>query len=142
MPWKAAYRLARSIMKGKKRFVLGASGHIAGVINPPAKKKRSHWTNDTLPADAEAWFAGATEHAGQLVARLVGLAEAAGRQAGRRAEGAGQPQVQADRAGARPLRQAEGLSAAVTDGLERAFRANPVDDSAPLGEPPDHKPRR
>jgi polyhydroxyalkanoate synthase len=44
--------------------VLGASGHIAGVINPPAKGKRSHWTNDKLPASADAWFDGATEHPG------------------------------------------------------------------------------
>jgi polyhydroxyalkanoate synthase len=60
VPWKAAYASTR-IMSGKKRFVLGASGHIAGVINPPAKKKRNYWTNDALPADADAWLAGATE---------------------------------------------------------------------------------
>ena len=63
VPWQAAYA-STQIVEGKKRFVLGASGHIAGVINPPAKKKRSHWTNDKLPADAEAWFEGATEHPG------------------------------------------------------------------------------
>ena len=56
-------------LPGKKRFVMGASGHIAGVINPPAKKKRSYWTNDTLPANtfpaAHAdWVTDATEHAG------------------------------------------------------------------------------
>ena len=60
VPWKAAYASTR-IMSGKKRFVLGASGHIAGVINPPAKKKRNYWTNNSLPADAEAWLDGATE---------------------------------------------------------------------------------
>ena len=63
VPWKAAYASTR-IMSGKKRFVLGASGHIAGVINPPAKKKRNYWTNDALPADADAWLDGATETPG------------------------------------------------------------------------------
>ncbi|MBT9488772.1 MAG: class I poly(R)-hydroxyalkanoic acid synthase [Rubrivivax sp.] len=63
VPWKAAYASTR-VLKGKKRFVLGASGHIAGVINPPAKGKRSHWISNSLPADAEAWFDSATEHPG------------------------------------------------------------------------------
>jgi polyhydroxyalkanoate synthase len=63
VPWKAAYASTR-LLKGKKRFVLGASGHIAGVINPPAKGKRSHWIGNSLPADAESWFDAATEHQG------------------------------------------------------------------------------
>ena len=58
VPWKAAYK-STAILSGPKRFVLGASGHIAGVINPPAKKKRNHWTNEALPADPDAWLAGA-----------------------------------------------------------------------------------
>ena len=60
VPWTAAYRSV-ALFKGKRRFVLGASGHIAGVVNPPAAGKRSHWTNSRLPSDAEAWFQGAQE---------------------------------------------------------------------------------
>jgi polyhydroxyalkanoate synthase len=63
VPWTAAYRSV-PLFKGKRTFVLGASGHIAGVINPPSKGKRSHWTNDKLPESAESWFDGATEHPG------------------------------------------------------------------------------
>ncbi len=60
VPWNAAY-LSTALFKGKKRFALGASGHIAGVINPAAKNKRNYWTNDSLPASAAQWFDGATE---------------------------------------------------------------------------------
>ncbi len=63
VPWTAAYRSV-PLMKGKVRFTLGASGHIAGVINPASKGKRSHWTNSRLPDSAEAWFDSATEHPG------------------------------------------------------------------------------
>jgi polyhydroxyalkanoate synthase len=65
VPWDGAYRNTQ-VLKGKKRFVLGASGHIAGVINPPAKKKRSHWVADAsaFPKQANAWFDKAGEHAG------------------------------------------------------------------------------
>ena len=63
VPWKGAYG-STAVFKGKKRFVLGASGHIAGVINPPKAGKRSHWVNDKLPVRAEAWFDGAKEVAG------------------------------------------------------------------------------
>jgi polyhydroxyalkanoate synthase subunit PhaC len=60
VPWQGAYA-STQLLKGKKRFALGASGHIAGVINPPAAGKRSHWLNDKLPASAEDWLAGAQE---------------------------------------------------------------------------------
>jgi polyhydroxyalkanoate synthase len=65
VPWEGAYR-STAVLKGKLRFVLGASGHIAGVINPPAKKKRSHWvgTGDVLPKDPQQWFGAAQEHPG------------------------------------------------------------------------------
>ena len=63
VPWTAAYA-SMPLIKGKKQFVLGASGHIAGVINPPAKGKRSYWTNSSVPATADDWLAGATEHPG------------------------------------------------------------------------------
>jgi polyhydroxyalkanoate synthase len=60
VPWKTSY-LGRGLLGGKTTFVLGASGHIAGVINPAAKNKRSHWVSDAEVADPEEWLAGATE---------------------------------------------------------------------------------
>jgi polyhydroxyalkanoate synthase len=63
VPIAGAYASTRHL-PGKKRFVMGASGHIAGVINPPSKNKRSYWTNDKLPETVEEWIAGAKEHPG------------------------------------------------------------------------------
>jgi polyhydroxyalkanoate synthase subunit PhaC len=62
-PWKSTYR-GTQLLGGKKRSVLAASGHIAGVVNPPEGGKYSHWINEQLPPDPEAWFHGATEMAG------------------------------------------------------------------------------
>jgi polyhydroxyalkanoate synthase subunit PhaC len=63
VPWKSAYR-TKDIMGASPRFVLAASGHVAGVINPPAKKKRSHWLNDDLDCDATDWLDLAKEQPG------------------------------------------------------------------------------
>ncbi|MCA3287282.1 MAG: class I poly(R)-hydroxyalkanoic acid synthase [Roseomonas sp.] len=62
-PWASTYR-ATQTYTGDIRFVLAASGHIAGVVNPPDAGKYSHWVNTTLPADPEAWLASSTELAG------------------------------------------------------------------------------
>lgn len=65
VPWQSAY-LSRGLIGGQSTFVLGASGHIAGVINPPAKNRRSYWrvAKDNAKRDAEAWQQSATEHQG------------------------------------------------------------------------------
>ncbi|NIF51484.1 MULTISPECIES: class I poly(R)-hydroxyalkanoic acid synthase [Burkholderiaceae] len=64
VPWQTAYASV-PLLSGPLKFVLGASGHIAGVINPPAKKKRSFWRLETeekmLPETANEWFDAATE---------------------------------------------------------------------------------
>jgi polyhydroxyalkanoate synthase len=62
-PWKSTYRTTQ-IFAGPVRFVLAASGHIAGVVNPPESGKYSHWVNEELPPEPDAWFKGATELAG------------------------------------------------------------------------------
>jgi polyhydroxyalkanoate synthase subunit PhaC len=62
-PWKTTYKGAR-YLKGPVRFVLGGSGHIAGIVNPPAAKKYHYWTNDSLSPTPEDWFAGATQRPG------------------------------------------------------------------------------
>jgi polyhydroxyalkanoate synthase len=62
-PWKTTYMGAR-YLKGPVRFVLGGSGHIAGIVNPPSAKKYHYWSNDSLPETAEKWFEGATQRPG------------------------------------------------------------------------------
>ena len=64
VPWRSAYRTLNLLGGTDKQFVLGASGHIAGVVNPAAKKRRSHWVGKPYPADAEEWFSKAQEHPG------------------------------------------------------------------------------
>ncbi|MHC8326909.1 class I poly(R)-hydroxyalkanoic acid synthase [Pseudomonas sp. LB1P83] len=63
VPWRSAYA-STQLLSGTKRFVLGASGHIAGVINPPAREKRHYWTNNRVSKNPETWFMNAQEHAG------------------------------------------------------------------------------
>ncbi len=62
-PWMSTYA-ATNLYAGPVTFTLAASGHIAGVVNPPAAGKYSYWTNPESPASPDDWLAGATEHAG------------------------------------------------------------------------------
>jgi polyhydroxyalkanoate synthase subunit PhaC len=62
-PWKSTYA-ATQLYKGPVRFTLAASGHIAGVVNPPAAQKYSHWTNDKNPPTPEEWLKTAKEKPG------------------------------------------------------------------------------
>ena len=63
VPWKTAYA-STQILQGRQTFVLGASGHIAGVVNPASRDKRNYWTDGTASADADTWLAGATSQPG------------------------------------------------------------------------------
>lgn len=57
-PWKATYP-ATQLFAGPVTFVLGGSGHIAGIVNPPAKKKYGYWTSRDRAPDPDAWLEGA-----------------------------------------------------------------------------------
>ncbi|WP_445158148.1 class I poly(R)-hydroxyalkanoic acid synthase [Halomonas sp. E14] len=61
--WNSTYYGAL-LPKGPVTFVLGGSGHIAGVVNPPHKNKYGYWTNDSLPETHEAWLEGAKANEG------------------------------------------------------------------------------
>jgi polyhydroxyalkanoate synthase len=62
-PWQTTYKGAQ-YLGGAARFVLGGSGHIAGIVNPPGAKKYHYWVNDALPATAEEWFKAAQQKPG------------------------------------------------------------------------------
>jgi len=65
VPWKTAYVSAR-LLSGDTRFVLAASGHIAGVINPVSRNRRNYWlpVDSDLEVDPDTWFSGAVEKPG------------------------------------------------------------------------------
>jgi polyhydroxyalkanoate synthase len=63
VPWRTAYATTQ-LITGPLRFVLGASGHVAGIVNPPAANRRSHRSAGQLTRSADDWFAGATEKPG------------------------------------------------------------------------------
>lgn len=62
-PWKATYQ-GTQLLGGDCTFTLAASGHIAGVVNPPEKKKYCYWTNGNTPDEAEDWLSPATQNDG------------------------------------------------------------------------------
>jgi polyhydroxyalkanoate synthase len=62
-PWRSTFAGTR-LVSGPVRFVLGASGHVAGVINPPSAKKYGYWTRKTLADDPESWLEDATYREG------------------------------------------------------------------------------
>ena len=62
-PWRSTYA-GVNLVSGPRRFVLGASGHVAGVINPPSANKYGYWTSQSYTAAPESWLEGATYHEG------------------------------------------------------------------------------
>ena len=63
VPWRTAYRTTQ-LVGGDTRFVLGASGHVAGVVNPASRNRRSYWTGANPRMDADSWLAAADEKRG------------------------------------------------------------------------------
>ncbi len=62
--WKDVYRGVQKMGSRSKTFIVGQSGHIAGIVNPPSKKKYGHYTNADLKGTADEWFEGAEFHEG------------------------------------------------------------------------------
>lgn len=61
--WNSTYKGAQ-LFKGDVKFVLGGSGHIAGVVNPPSADKYGYWTNPKLDESSDSWFKDAQRHEG------------------------------------------------------------------------------
>ncbi len=98
-PFRSVYKTT-GLMKGPIRFIIAGSGHIAGVINPPAAHKYQYWTNDKLPATIDEWQAGATEHPGSWWGDWDGwLSKLSGKKVPARKPGGGKLKVLGDAPG-------------------------------------------
>jgi polyhydroxyalkanoate synthase len=88
-PWLATYKGAKRF-PGAVRFVLGGSGHVAGVVNPPAANKYGYWTNPRLAEDPEQWLKGASQHPGSWWTDWAGwIAQHGGEKVAQRIPGTG-----------------------------------------------------
>lgn len=100
--WKGTYE-GSQLFSGKNRFVLGGSGHIAGVVNPPAANKYGYWTNEELPKSADDWYKGATQNPGSWWTDWQSWVEGQGKEKGQtidaRQPGAGKLSVIEDAPG-------------------------------------------
>ena len=104
---------------GPKRFVLAGSGHIAGVVNPPAAQKYQYWVNDKPSATRSMQFVDGRDGAqGQLVARLARLAQGAGRR-----DGEGRGRARPARASSRRSRMRRGAMSKRADALTHSAGA-------------------
>ncbi len=106
VPWKSAY-LSKGLIGRDPRFVLAASGHVAGVINPPSRNKRSYWTQGRSERRCRGLAGKGRGEAGKLVARLGRLDETPFERDGLCPNTAGQCQLSDDRKGAREVREAK-----------------------------------
>jgi polyhydroxyalkanoate synthase len=62
--WKASYRGVQKMGSKDRTFIVSQSGHIAGIVNPPSKKKYGHYTNEDFTLPPEEWMAQAEFHEG------------------------------------------------------------------------------
>ncbi len=87
-PWKNCYRGVQQMGGRSRSFIVTQSGHIAGIVNPPGKKKYGHYTNDDLRLDADDWLEGAAFHEGSWWPRWEGwLRKRSGKRIAARASG-------------------------------------------------------
>ena len=103
VPWQSAFR-SKDLMGRDPRFVLAASGHVAGVINPPARNRRSYWVNDNRDCEANDWLDGAEEKPGSWWPDWDGWMKSHSSGSMQAPTELGSATFRGDRAGARPIR--------------------------------------
>ncbi len=107
VPWQTAYQTTQ-LVSGDVRFVLGASGHIAGVINPAARNRRNYWVEGEQGKGHEGWLETARELPGSWWSDWSTWLRSHSRRAGAGTHAPGHLRVSRNRACARPLRQGAG----------------------------------